>query len=65
MNAIQRFKMKPIYCIKCGNEIQSGYVVNFEIFVICNVCYDEEVEKLKEDLWKNLLNVKIENVLKR
>ncbi len=39
--------MKPIFCVKCGNEIESGYAVNPENSAICNTCYDEETSNLE------------------
>ena len=41
--------MKPIYCSKCGNEIQSGYAINPETSAICEMCYIEEQEKLRDE----------------
>lgn len=34
--------MKPVYCTKCGDEIQSGYAINPENSAICENCYNEE-----------------------
>ncbi len=42
--------MKSIFCTKCGDEIQSGYAVNPENSAICNTCYIEESEEMKEKL---------------
>ncbi len=42
--------MKPIYCVKCGNEIESGYAINPEVSAICETCYNEEGTKLTEEI---------------